>query len=503
MSTPEERQEHPPSPAAAPSPKAGAFFSSDLRSQAETRRRGRRLFQLELAGTVAAMIYFGYNSKVGDSFQIYLGLAIMALAVLPSLWWAKRAQTGLPVFEVFILTSAYTYAIPMLVGKQDIGFFGNDVIISAGFAVILFQIAAIAAYLMVPARPKRRPWWREEIISGKLSRWLGQGLIVTVVFTYADLYTSWIPYSYEGPIRAACFGLGIVSSFLQSRRWGQNQLKKREKAIFTLLLCLQIFIACSSLLLVSAISTLLLALLGYFSASKRIPWMVIVLAFPLISLMHLGEPTMRQKYWDPDADLPQPTLTELPAFYVEWFNDGLDLQAQKNISASDKLLERSSLLHLLCLVIYESPERRPFLGGETYLQTFELLIPRPIWAIFSPDTPKPLGNVSTATLAVYYGLLREADTAKTTIGFGLLTEAYANFGFPGLAVIGFVFGAFFKKATGLSSESPMLSYPGLFVMLLMAWSFQAEDTFSIWVNSLLQGCLVVFAGAYLVKKLVK
>ena len=484
-------------PPAVPSPKTGAFFAQELKTEQEMRRRGRRLFRIELAATIAAMIYFGYNSQAGNAVQIYLGLGIMALSVLPTLLWAKRARYGLPVFEVFMLTGANTYAIPMLAGRQDIGFFGNDVIVSAGFGVILFQVVTILAYTWIPARPKRRPWWTQEVVSGRLSRWLGQGLFVTVLFSYADLFTDWIPYAYEGTIRAACFGLGIVSSFLQSRRWGQNELKKWEKILLVALLGLQAFIGSSALLLVGAISSLLLALLGYFSSSKKIPWILIIVAFPIISLMHLGESTMRQKYWNPDEEVARPTVAELPAFYLEWFNDGIDLQAQKSVSANDKLLERSSLLHLLCLVNFESPDRRPFLNGETYLQTFELFIPRFLWA------DKPPGNVSTGTLAVYYGLLREADTAKTTIGFGLLAEAYANFGFMGLAAIGFVFGAFFKKITGFSSESPALSYAGLFMMLLMAWSFQSEDTFSLWVNSLSQACVVVFGGAFVAKAFLK
>ncbi len=65
------------------------------------------------------------------------------------------------------------------------------------------------------------------------------------------------------------------------------------------------------------------------------------------------------------------------------------------------------------------------------------------------------------------------------------------------------FGMCPRRITGLSSESPMLSYPGLFMMLLMAWSFQAEDTFSIWVTSLFQSCVVLYAGATFLKQFVK
>ncbi len=41
------------------------------------------------------------------------------------------------------------------------------------------------------------------------------------------------------------------------------------------------------------------------------------------------------------------------------------------------------------------------------------------------------------------------------------------------------------------------------MMLLMAWTFQAEDTFSIWVTSLFQACIVVYAGAYVMKTVSK
>ncbi len=75
-----------------------------------------------------------------------------------------------------MLTGVNTYAIPMLLGRQDVALFGPDTITSAGFAVILFQIVADVAYAMIPARPQRGRWWRREVVAGRLSRWLGRGL---------------------------------------------------------------------------------------------------------------------------------------------------------------------------------------------------------------------------------------------------------------------------------------------------------------------------------------
>lgn len=91
------------------------------------------------------------------------------------------------------------------------------------------------------------------------------------------------------------------------------------------------------------------------------------------------------------------------------------------------------------------------------------------------------------------------DTEKTTIGFGLLTEAYANFGFIGIGLLAVAFGAFFKKICGWASESPILSYPGMILIVLVAWSFQDELTLSIWLSSLYQACAVVCVVPFVLK----
>lgn len=103
-------------------------------------------------------------------------------------------------------------------------------------------------------------------------------------------------------------------------------------------------------------------------------------------------------------------------------------------------------------------------------------------------------------MAVYYGLQRIEDTQKTTIGFGLLTEAYANFGLYGVSSIAFVFAGLLKKFTGWAADSPILSYPGLILIVLVAWSFQDELTLSIWLSSLCQAAAVVCVVPFLLNR---
>ena len=52
----------------------------------------RRLFRLGVGAVVAAAAYFLYSTPLTDPVQIALGLAILVLAALPALRWAREAS---------------------------------------------------------------------------------------------------------------------------------------------------------------------------------------------------------------------------------------------------------------------------------------------------------------------------------------------------------------------------------------------------------------------------
>jgi hypothetical protein len=85
----------------------------------------------------------------------------------------------------------------------------------------------------------------------------------------------------------------------------------------------------------------------------------------------------------------------------------------------------------------------------------------------------------------------EDATQSTTIAFGMLTEAYANFGLIGCALLGLVQGAAFKKLQVWSAHSPLFSLAGLMMILMTAWAFNSEMTMAAWVSSLFQALVVV------------
>lgn len=459
-------------------------------------RRGQKLFNTGVALLLLALIYLGYNAQVYETLHLYQGLIIFTLSFVPGLLWAKSGGSRFPVFEPIMLLCATAYAIPLLNGHEQLLQYAPEIITQAGWAVILYQVSAITTYHLTQGQPGESTFWTTEILGRQVEKFVVYGLILSSAYVAVATFTHWIPAQLESLLRAACFGLGILCTFISCQRWGRGELTESNKLLIVCTLIPQMIFQAIGLLLIDTLSLLGIAFLGYLSGGKRIPWVTMLSAFFLLALLHNGKSQMRKKYWEELA--PAPTFTQLPAYYSEWISYGLQTSEQtpgvKKTSSSRKLLERTSLIHILCLVANNSPERQPFLHGETYGYVLPQLIPRLFW----PD--KPRSHIATYRLSVYYGLQDEDATNATTIAFGMLAEAYANFGLLGGILLGIFWGFILKKLQCLSWRSPMFSLGGLLMILLTAWSFGSEFTMAAWISSLYQAIIVVLGVPLVLRK---
>jgi hypothetical protein len=460
--------------------------------------RTRRMSAAVVVSLVATEAYFFCTADVRTPLHLQLGLSMILLAFVPVWRWAKRGTTSLPVFEVLLFTTANTYAFPLLNGHEDLLRYPLDDVTQAALQVILFQISAVMVHAWVPTHRGRGPFWQNEIVGPSLGRWLEHGMTISTGYVLMGTFTDWIPSGVGSVLRAAFFGIGILSTFIASRRFGQGLLTAGEKFMFFANLAVQSVAIGATLVLVGAISTILLALVGYVSASGRVPAVLAALVFGLLAILHNGKSAMRTQYWTPHEQR-RPALGALPSFYAEWMREGLSFSDDESFGKNKmtaKLIERTSLFHILCLVVSNSPQPNPYLEGETYGHIPGQFVPRILW----PE--KPPGHVSTSRLCVYYGLQTEEETARTTIGFGMLAEAYANFGFFGVIGIAAFLAALLKKISGYAEGGPLLSYGGVLMVILLAWSFQVEFTLSLWLSSLYQACLAVLGLCFVLRKFV-
>lgn len=416
-----------------------------------------------------------------------MGGAIVVLAAVPALNWARTGAAYFPVFEVFMLTNIPFYGISLLAGPQDDIAFSDKATLEAAVAMLVYQVCAVATFMRASAQPSRSPMLTSNLIPPAAMRFAQTGLWVNSAYLYINGFTDYIPSELKILAGAIFSGVGIVSLFVEMRLWGAGELTSGGKGVVVLNLLIQLLFLFRDLYLIAGLSLFLLALVGYTSTSRRVPIAVIALVLPIIAILHNGKSAMRHQYWE--SKQPMPGLTELPAFFQQWFERGLSKDLNEGDPTSSnlagRLLQRASLFQMLCLVTERTPDPRPFLSGESYLYIPAQLIPSFLW----PD--KPSSMLSNVLLAIHYRLVPEDNPTNVSIAFGMVAESYANFGIIGNAAIGILLGLFYKRVTVAGLGASQFSALGLLTILLGAWSFQVEQILATWLVSLLQASIVV------------
>lgn len=299
-----------------------------------------------------------------------------------------------------------------------------------------------------------------------------------------------LPIGILSVVQAGLIAVEALATFVLSYRLGLRKQSPAEKIIFIGLFIVLLFTNTLGLLLIGAMTLLAAACTAYVIAARRLPWRICLAALAMFSLLHIGKGEMRERHWREDE--PQPVAPwQYPAFFGEWIGYSIqNISQPKNESErGETLLERASLMHWLLVFQANTPQNVPFLHGTTYAVVPRMLMPR----LFDPD--KPTSHEATYLLAIHYGIQMREDTETTTIAFGLLNEAYANFGLVGMGVLGVVLGAVYGQASYLARGMPILSLRTLFAALLASYCLQSEIESSYYAAALFQSSVVLLAIA--------
>jgi hypothetical protein len=450
-----------------------------------------RTARIGLGGLLAYSVYKGWHLPIE---ALALTILCILLATWPIMRWLHTQQYPFPAFETFMLTTITAYAMPLITDHIGVLRYPMGVVLKSLGGVVLFLVCALVAFAHTRAIQRTTRFWTEPIFNRQVTPWLHCGLWLTTLYVFIHAFTSWISYDIDSVLRAIFFGIGTACSFLLGRSWGNDELNPRAKFSVVTALTISAIVQISSLYLINTISGILVFFLAYISAGKRIPFIPLMCLFAVLTVLHNGKAQMREKYWQEGA--PAVQLSELPDFFGEWLDHGLAPFTESEVTVTKRgLLERASLLHMMCLAVNETNNDLPLLGGETYGYVLPMLVPRFFW----PE--KPSGQLAVQRLGIHFGLQSEESARNTSIGFGVLVESYANFGMLGLAALGLLIGFFAKIITTWTRTSPLLSSGGLLMILLMAWALQVELIMSGWVSSLFQACVCMLGIPYAIKKL--
>lgn len=437
----------------------------------------------------------------------YMCITIPVL-VAPFLWVSSGAF-GIPVLPVISVLSYLYYAMPLLSGNTLAVYRPEDLVWAALSVGLFLTAASLAAWpflgegrgrkklptIQAPGKARliRTRSVNNLATNDELYRLIFIGLAAGILYYLA--LASGVASSLGttiGVVRSVALTLTSLACYLTGFARGAGLLTGQRWFAALAGFLLVTALSMSGLFLVGGAINIAAALLGYVLAAKRIPWIMLGMVFAILSILNAGKLNIRNEYWARDnQSLKNSSIMQVPGMMVDWFAAGIGGTVSKALGSrqpeSTTLLERTSLLHMVLAVQEATPSIIPYLEGGTYALLPSMLVPR----FLEPDKTESQAGLNL--LSVRYGRQRAEDTYKTTLGWGMVAEAYANYGNPAVIIVGALFGAFCGMLMRLSATAAPLSL----AMLIAIASTLALCNLELDVSSLVVSMLQTYGGILL------
>lgn len=395
--------------------------------------------------------------------------ALGAISLLPLWLWINRRVTGLPIVPAIAMLDLVFVVLPVLNFRTSVSSYSNSAHLAALAAQALFLIVMTAVWYKIASRPA--PFPKRALMldprkghNGFYQKAAVAIMLVVLIYQMAEnanlvyeFILSKIGFGWRNPIVSVITLMSLVGSFVLCLSIGQRSLSPMMMGLSIALIAATMLVNAVSLILANLTNQFFACLAGYILGRGRIPWVGLAIFLFTINLLHLGKWEMRHKYWEIfDGTQRALTIVDYPSFYAEWMGHGFD-HLTGTAPVRDKedrtnLLERSAVVQIVLYAQRHVPDNAPYLMGATYTVIPELLIPR----ILHPN--KPRSHEGQVILNVRLGMQTLSQTQTTYIAWGMLAEAYANFGWPGVILLGVILGWTFGKITALSALAPLASY---------------------------------------------
>lgn len=459
--------------------------------------RTTQLFYLILGLLAVAM---ALTAKQEDPGLVATGLLLALISLYPFYFWLLGWSQGLPIWPVFAMVNGVTSALPMIQDPETLQNYSTTEIVIGGMTMGGFLALGTVVWLSMGATPPKVPARVLMIAREHSERYLFGFIVAGLIFQLNQL-EGWIafPGNTMQILRGVSVALNTMGIFVLAFYDGRGLLPKSQSLWLAVLATLTALASAAGLIMATAIVPVAMLLMGYTLGSGRIPWRALAAVFVIAAVLHPGKFAMRKLYWGEER--PQFSVSMLPQFYMDWFTYGLEemgLVQDVNRGFEDEskvssIFERSGNLHMLLLVQQKSPEEVPFLGGITYEPIPRLLIPRFI------DSEKGYSHAGNIMLTVNYGVQTIEQTKTTSIYWGLVPEAYANFGYVGVGVLAIVMGAFYSTITRLTVGVPMTSLRFVLGLLILGAATKA-DTMGVFITQQFQGVMGVTLAAFVLMR---
>jgi hypothetical protein len=414
-----------------------------------------------------------------------MGYWIIALAaLLPLHIWCQSRVPGFPIYPAFAAFQFMAFGLPLLSNHPGVISHTPEAHFQAALLVASALCAGTAGWVLIGRRPSSPPPQCLQLDRTSGTRVFLFFVLLNTLLTF-NTVIPWfnIPYNLVSVLRGIIGGVSTLALFTIGQYWGMGRLSKIYKITSAILFSLLFFVQISTLLLINALTVAALAIGGFILGSRKIPWVALTATIAVISFLHIGKAPIREAYWGVNRESMIRTLDDLGGMYSMWLDSSLhtlSLTTEEDNDPSGSALDRASLMHLLLFMKSMINNGLPHMHGTTYTLIPRLLIPRFL------DPNKPWSQEGTTLLNIHFGLQSREESMVTTIGWGLLNEGFANFGFPGALGICFLIGLLHGTISRLSQGFPFLSYRSLAAILVLSTTFQTEYSMGVFVTVLFQ-----------------
>jgi len=416
------------------------------------RRAGESVMPLEAWLTMADLAWLVWAIRlrrpaaIGASFPLVPGLLLghLLLFGLPAVLYRDRLLEGLTP------TSLRLAALT----------------VSGAMAALLAGERLPLAAMLFPFCPRLRIAWRGNAVARL-------GMLVLIGLATMTVQKAGGPHWIFG-----AFTVGIDIGYVGlSGLWLMALRRELQGPMRHLLLLMATALMCGLELIQGELAGLLLIGLllfaCYLHVRRRIPWLLVAVALPLLLVLSGVKTALRAiaPDWN-QVGLTQRVENYRLAGAAFWQNPAA-------YDVSQTLLARMSDINLLAVVIARSPDPVPYWDGATYTSLLWLPVPR----LLAPAKP-----VLAADFGHRYGFVAPSDYV-TAVNMPTLVELYANFGgwgaIAGMFCLGMVcqlFATLFADAQ--RSDATFAVAAALLVPFMMLVELPLVDTLGAFLQHL-------------------
>ncbi len=451
------------------------------------------------AASAALFLYAFITMDYQTSYAAMCGLGILAASVAPFYYWVSGDVPGIPVYPAYALTYTVTHGLPLVQGFSAAKIsYSDDQQIEAGCVVIYFLALAGICWYQVGSRPSRPA-------GGYLClphRGMNGGLLWTLAISALILLSlkgRWLPLqgAFASTVALSSMAACTLTTALLGYNWGRKELTPEQTIGFLSLLAAHMLLQMSNLLLYGAAGLAATACIAFTIGRKRLPVFALAVMIIAFGFLQLGKAEIRHDVWHQGKI--SNDVDDMPRLFVQWYlySQNAALNIKKGTSEQNKaasIVERIRLVQIMMVVQKQTSEGTPLLNGRTYWIIPRAIVPR----LFNQD--KIATHEGTYILCIHYRLQTREQTRTTTIGFGLLAEAYANFALPGVTFLALILGLGLGLVGRRSAGLPFLAYRSLFAFAILVQFLQTETCASVIVPSIIQTTIILLAMTKIVSE---